>query len=302
MSQNDSVRVRNQFIWWLTIPSILILAGIIYLLVDKLGADFGNSIAKNEVPELEQQAIELRLQAVGTVNIGEPIQVVEAVDTGASKLSPEDQRITDLISNNGYACLGCHQIDGKMVGPSYREVGQKYQGDDGAAAALAEKIKAGGVGTWGQVPMPPNPAVSDDHMTDIVNWILGLGASDAEAAPVEEAAEEASAEEESVEEEPVTEAAPAASGDVLTTEQATALMSEKSYICMTCHQVEMKVVGPSYKDVASKYADEDGATDLLKTKIIQGGVGTWGQIPMPPNPTVSEDDANALIAWILSLK
>lgn len=294
MSQNDSVRVRNQFIWWLTIPSILILAGITYLLVDKLGADFGNSIAKNEIPELEQQAIELRLQAVGTVNIGEPMQVVEAVDTGASKLSPEDQRITDLISNNGYACLGCHQIDSKMVGPSYREVGQKYQGDDGAAAMLAGKIKAGGVGTWGQVPMPPNPAVSDDHMTDIVNWVLGLGASDAEAAPVEEAAEEEPAEEASVTE--------AASGDVLTTEQATTLMSEKGYICMTCHQVEMKVVGPSYKDVASKYASEDGAAAMLAEKIKAGGVGTWGQIPMPPNPTVSEDDANALVAWILSLK
>ncbi|MCV6637528.1 c-type cytochrome [Candidatus Albibeggiatoa sp. nov. NOAA] len=295
MSQSDSIRARNQFIWWMVIPSVLILGGIIYLLVEKLGADFGNSIAQNATPEFEQQAIELRLQPVGSVNVGEPMQVAAVEDKGTSNLSPEDQRITDLIKDSGYACLGCHKVDAALVGPSYREVGQKYQGDANAAAMLAEKIKAGGVGTWGQVPMPPNPTVSDAHMTEIVEWVLGLGAASAEAAPVEEVpapAAEATTEE----------AAPAVSAEVLTTEQATALMSEKGYICMTCHQVEMKVVGPSYKDVAAKYADDAGAMALLKEKILQGGVGTWGQIPMPANPTVTDSDADALSAWILSLK
>lgn len=96
MSQNDSIRVRNQFIWWLIVPSILILVAITYLLVDKLGADFGNSIAKNEVPELEKQAIELRLQPIGTVNVGEPMQVAEVADTAASAGSPEDQTYHEI--------------------------------------------------------------------------------------------------------------------------------------------------------------------------------------------------------------
>ena len=301
MSQNDSIRTRNQFIWWLIIPSVLILAGIIYLLVDKLGADFGNSIANNEVPELEQQAIELRLQPMGSVNVGEPMQVAEVADAATSGGSPEDQRITQLIKDSGYACLGCHAVDTKLVGPSYLEVGQKYQGDAGAAATLAEKIKAGGVGTWGQIPMPPNPTVSDAHMTEIVEWVLGLGASKAEAAPVEETpAVEPVAEVPAPE--AVAESAATSDAATLTTEQATALMSEKGYICMTCHQVEMKVVGPSYKDVAAKYADDANAIATLNDRILNGGVGIWGQIPMPANPTVSEEDVNALSAWILSLK
>ncbi|MEK7989681.1 MAG: c-type cytochrome [Thiotrichaceae bacterium] len=300
MSQNDSIRARNQLIGWLVIPSILILGGMTYLLVDKLGADFGNSIAKAGMPELEQKAIELRLQPIGTVNVGEPMQVAEvAADSGATEMSPEDQRIVALIKDSGYACLSCHKVDGKLVGPSYLEIGQKYQGDDNAATTLATKIKTGGVGTWGQIPMPPNPTVSDENMTEIVTWVLGLGATDAEAAPpVEEIAAPA------VEEAAPTEEAPAATPDAatLTTEQATGLISEKGYICMTCHQIEMKVVGPSYKDVAAKYATDGETTAMLVEKILKGGVGTWGQIPMPANPTVSNEDAKALTAWILSLK
>ncbi len=294
MSQADSIRVRNQFIWWLTIPSLIILGLIIYLLVDKLGVDFGNSIAKSEIPELEQQAIELRLQPIGKVNVGEPIKVAEVkVDKAASSLSPKDQRMTKLIQDSGYACLGCHQVDTKLVGPSYREVAQKYQGDERAVTSLAEKIKAGGVGTWGQIPMPPNPTVSDEHMGELIDWILGLSVSSVQATPA--ATPPAPTEE-------VATTSTADSTEVLTTEQATALMSEKGYICMTCHQVEMKVVGPSYKDVAAKYAGDDSAVALLKEHISKGAVGTWGQIPMPANPTVTDDDLNALVAWVLSLK
>lgn len=72
--------------------------------------------------------------------------------------------------------------------------------------------------------------------------------------------------------------------------------------CMACHAIDKKVVGPSYQDVAAKYAAQKGAADLLATKVIKGGVGSWGQIPMPSNPTVSEADAKVLVAWILALK
>src|SRR5688572_23212377 len=72
------------------------------------------------------------------------------------------------------ACTACHAIDKKLVGPAYKEVAKKYAGDKGAEAKLAEKVKKGGVGVWGQVPMPPNAAVKDEDVKTLVKWILGL--------------------------------------------------------------------------------------------------------------------------------
>ncbi len=72
--------------------------------------------------------------------------------------------------------------------------------------------------------------------------------------------------------------------------------------CMTCHMVDKKVLGPSYKDVASKYAGQSDAADKLAQKVIKGGAGVWGQIPMPPNPQVSEAEAKQLVKWVLSQK
>lgn len=70
--------------------------------------------------------------------------------------------------------------------------------------------------------------------------------------------------------------------------------------CMACHAVDKKLVGPSYKDVAAKYKGDKTATDKLVQKVMKGGVGTWGQIPMPPNPQVSEAEAKQLTQWILT--
>ncbi|HYR35394.1 MAG TPA: c-type cytochrome [Burkholderiales bacterium] len=69
-------------------------------------------------------------------------------------------------------CLACHATDKKLVGPSYKDVAAKYRSDPGAAAKLAEKIKKGGQGVWGQVPMPPNPQVPDADVNSLVKWIL----------------------------------------------------------------------------------------------------------------------------------
>ena len=70
--------------------------------------------------------------------------------------------------------------------------------------------------------------------------------------------------------------------------------------CMACHQVAVKVVGPSYKDVAAKYKDQADAADVLAAKVKAGGVGTWGQIPMPPQPTLTDDEVKTLVAWVLA--
>ncbi|MFM2067522.1 MAG: hypothetical protein RLZZ584_2431 [Pseudomonadota bacterium] len=72
--------------------------------------------------------------------------------------------------------------------------------------------------------------------------------------------------------------------------------------CLACHAVDKKVVGPSYKDVAAKYAADKGAAAKLAEKVIKGGSGAWGQIPMPANPQVNEAEAKQLVAWILSQK
>ena len=72
--------------------------------------------------------------------------------------------------------------------------------------------------------------------------------------------------------------------------------------CMACHAVDKKLVGPSYKDVAAKYAGQKDAVDKLATKIVKGGSGVWGPIPMPPNAQVSEEDAKKLATWVMTQK
>lgn len=75
----------------------------------------------------------------------------------------------------------------------------------------------------------------------------------------------------------------------------------KAKNCMTCHAVDKKLVGPSYKDVAAKYKADKGAVATLAAKIKAGGKGNWGQIPMPPN-NVTEDEAKKLAAWVMATK
>jgi cytochrome c len=72
--------------------------------------------------------------------------------------------------------------------------------------------------------------------------------------------------------------------------------------CMACHAVDKKQVGPSYKDVAQKYGAQKDAVDKLSQKVLKGGSGVWGAVPMPANPQVSEAEAKQLVQWILTQK
>ncbi|MES9870919.1 MAG: c-type cytochrome [Sedimenticola sp.] len=115
-------------------------------------------------------------------------------------------------------------------------------------------------------------------------------AAEAPAAAAAPAAEAAPA--------PAAEAAPApaaapAGGD------AQAIAQAKG--CLACHQVAMKVVGPAYTDVAAKYKADPNAVDTLVGKVKAGGVGTWGQIPMPPQAHVPEADIRTVVEWIMSM-
>ena len=71
-------------------------------------------------------------------------------------------------------CVACHAIDKKVIGPAYQEVAAKYKGDKDAATKLVDKVKKGGVGVWGQIPMPPNAQVPDADVKELVAWILTL--------------------------------------------------------------------------------------------------------------------------------
>jgi cytochrome c len=73
-----------------------------------------------------------------------------------------------------YNCLSCHQTDKKLIGPAYKDVAKKYKGQPNAAAMLADKVKKGGTGVWGQIPMPPNASVPDGDVKKLVEWILGM--------------------------------------------------------------------------------------------------------------------------------
>ncbi len=96
--------------------------------------------------------------------------VISALMASAVLVSAPAMANLDLAKKSN--CMACHQVDKKLVGPSYQEVAKKYAGDKTAEAKLAEKVKKGGSGVWGPVPMAPNPQISDADLKTLVKWIL----------------------------------------------------------------------------------------------------------------------------------
>lgn len=95
----------------------------------------------------------------------------EAAPAAAAPAAPSGDVLAVATSSG---CMACHQIETKVVGPAYKEVAAKYKGDATAVDTLVAKVKAGGVGTWGQIPMPPNAHVSDENIRVVVEWILSM--------------------------------------------------------------------------------------------------------------------------------
>lgn len=77
-----------------------------------------------------------------------------------------------LMKKNG--CAACHAVDKKIIGPSYLDVAAKYKADKDAVAKVAKKVKDGGVGVWGQIPMPPNANIPDADIKELTSWIMTL--------------------------------------------------------------------------------------------------------------------------------
>lgn len=99
-----------------------------------------------------------------------PSAAAQAASAQAAAAQAAADPVTRLLNRN--ACLGCHTTDKQLVGPAFRDVATKYRNDPAAAARLAQKVKAGGQGVWGQVPMPPNPGLSDADARLLVDWVL----------------------------------------------------------------------------------------------------------------------------------
>jgi cytochrome c len=99
-----------------------------------------------------------------------PSAAAQAASAQAAAARAQADPVTQLLNRN--ACLGCHAIDNKVIGPAFRDVAVRYKSDAAASALLARKLKEGGQGAWGQVPMPPNPGLSDADAKLIVEWVL----------------------------------------------------------------------------------------------------------------------------------
>ena len=106
-----------------------------------------------------------------------PAPAAPAAPAAEEKASPAGAQAAASVAPDQmpekYGCTACHAVDHKVVGPAFNDVAAKYKGKD-VEAALAEKIKNGGSGVWGQIPMPPNPQVPDEDLHAIVRWIVAL--------------------------------------------------------------------------------------------------------------------------------
>jgi cytochrome c551/c552 len=108
--------------------------------------------------------------AVGAASA--PARLPEASAKVGEALAGERPGVEGMLAK--YACTACHTVDTKVIGPSFAEVAAKYRGQKDVLQKLAEKVRNGGSGAWGQIPMPPNPSLPDKDLHTIIEWILAL--------------------------------------------------------------------------------------------------------------------------------
>ena len=100
------------------------------------------------------------------------LAAASAATLAANALAADAKAAEALAKVSG--CLACHTVDKKLVGPSYQDIADRYRKDKKAEASLAQKVKAGGKGEWGDIPMPPNAHVKDADIKTLVQWILSI--------------------------------------------------------------------------------------------------------------------------------
>lgn len=262
---------------------ILILANIV---IDSVEEERGQD------PRM-RAAIAKRIQPVGSVNVAAAPEAPAAPKSGAEVVAA--------------ACNSCHMA-GVLGAPKIGDKAawsQRLAAEGGVEGLTASAIK-------GKGGMPPKGGamVSDAELRAAVEDMLAnsgvdVAAGAGAAGPVDAAKQMAGDAVDAVKStvaavmpEPAAEPAAPAPAAVPDAAAVQALAQAKG--CMACHQLAVKVVGPAYKDVAAKYKDQADASAMLAAKVKAGGAGVWGPIPMPPQPTLSDDEVNALVAWVLA--
>jgi cytochrome c len=154
-------------------------------------------VVTNPISAAEDRADVLeRIKPIGQVNVAgqanatvaeQAAPKAEQTASGSTEAAPEatETAAAEMVNNmpataagdpsalaTSKGCMACHQVATKVVGPAYKDVAAKYKGDAGAVDALTKKVKAGGVGVWGQIPMPPQVTATDDELKTIVEWVL----------------------------------------------------------------------------------------------------------------------------------
>jgi cytochrome c len=193
-------------------------------------------------------------------------------------------------------------------GSSQQQPGEEYYDADYRAkadSAYDENLK-------NQPAAPAQTATAANGNPDTNNEKLGTTASTHSAASEAPSAEadksQASSPAKTAGAAPTEEKAPAEAAKPAATPTATAGNFEKGKgliaksDCLACHKIDQKLVGPAYQDVAKKYEANAKNIDYLANKIIKGGAGAWGDIPMSPHPTLSQNDAKEMAQYILSLR
>ena len=98
---------------------------------------------------------------------------VASLFAGAAYAAGDSTGAQALAQKNG--CMACHGVGNKIVGPAFKDVAAKYKGDKGAEAELIKKVKNGGSGVWGPMPMPPHPEMNNKDIKTLIHWVLTLG-------------------------------------------------------------------------------------------------------------------------------
>ena len=151
----------------LKLATVAIITGL--LLSGPVVAHEGASVAKSETTkasDAKKKSDKAKRQAAA---------VAAGAAAGAAAAKPAEAKV-DMVAGQALAqrsaCMTCHAVDKKLVGPAYKEVAAKYKGDKTAEAKLFEKVKKGGSGAWGTIPMPPNGQLKDDDVKTLVKWVL----------------------------------------------------------------------------------------------------------------------------------
>ncbi|MET0068773.1 MAG: c-type cytochrome [Candidatus Thiodiazotropha sp.] len=159
-----------------TLSALIALAGLSSQLPAEERADVLERIAPigkvNVAAEAKPAAAPMETAAAAPAAADAPAAEASAPEAAApaAAAAPAGGDALALATQSG--CMACHQIETKVVGPAYKEVAAKYKGDAAALDMLVGKVKGGAVGTWGQIPMPPNAHVSDENIRTIVSWVL----------------------------------------------------------------------------------------------------------------------------------